>query len=60
MNAIGKAIWYVESHFADDITLDDVAEAAGLSKFHLAGAFSTFAGTSVMRHVRARRLSEAA
>lgn len=60
MNSLGKAIWYIESHFEGDITLDNVAKAAGLSKFHLVRAFSIYAGQSVMRYVRARRLSEAA
>ncbi len=60
MHSLGKAVWYIESHFAGDVTLDDVAEAAGLSKFHLVRAFGIFAGQSVMRYVRARRLSEAA
>lgn len=60
MNPVGKAVWYIESHFADELTLDDVAAVAGLSKFHLVRAFSTYAGQSVMRYVRARRLSEAA
>lgn len=60
MDSLGKAIWYIESHFEGDITLDNVANAAGLSKFHLLRAFGTYTGQSVMRYVRARRLSEAA
>lgn len=60
MNSLGKAVWYIERHFAGDLTLDDVAAVAGLSKFHLVRAFGTYAGQSVMRYVRARRLSEAA
>ncbi len=60
MKSIEKAVWYIESHFGGEISLADVAEAAGLSKFHLVRAFSAYAGKSVMRYVRARRLSEAA
>ncbi|MBZ0216886.1 MAG: AraC family transcriptional regulator, partial [Fimbriimonadaceae bacterium] len=60
MNSIGKAVWYIESHFGGEVSLADVADAAGLSKFHLVRAFSTYSGKSVMRYVRARRLSEAA
>jgi AraC family transcriptional regulator len=60
MNPVEKAIWYVESHFASDITLDDVAEVAGVSRFHLVRAFQAATGRSVMRHVRGRRLTEAA
>jgi len=60
MNPIGRAVWYIEMHFGSEISLVDVAQASGLSKFHLVRAFGTYAGRSVMRYVRARRLSEAA
>ncbi len=60
MDLIGKAVWYIETHFGGELSLDDVARAAGLSKFHLVRAFGTHSGLSVMRYVRARRLSEAA
>src|ERR1051326_3638506 len=60
MDPLQKAIWFVESHLTEEITLDDVAEVAGLSRFHLVRAFGQVTGRSVMRYVRARRLSEAA
>ena len=60
MHPVQKAIWFVEGHLADDIVLDDIAEVAGLSRFHLVRAFGAATGRSVMRYVRARRLSEAA
>ncbi len=60
MNPIGRAVWYIEMHFGSEISLVDVAQASELSKFHLVRAFGTYAGRSVMRYVRARRLSEAA
>jgi AraC family transcriptional regulator len=57
---VEKALWYVESHFADAITLEDIARASGVSRFHLVRAFAAAIGQPVMRHVRGRRLSEAA
>jgi AraC family transcriptional regulator len=60
MKSIGKALWYIESHFGSDISLSDVANAAKVSKYHLVRLFGLYTGNSVMRHVRARRLSEAA
>lgn len=60
MDSLGKAVWYIETHFGSDLSLADVACAAGLSKFHLVRAFGTYTGLSVMRYVKARRLSEAA
>ena len=60
MNPVEKALWYVESHFAQEITLDDVANVAGVSRYHLSRAFGLATGHSVMRYVRGRRLTEAA
>src|SRR6478609_995569 len=37
-----------------------IAAIAGVSRFHLVRAFAEVTGLSVMRYVRARRLSEAA
>lgn len=60
MSYLAKALWYIESHYAGDITLDDVALVGGASPCHLTRAFGLATGHSVMRYVRARRLSEAA
>jgi AraC family transcriptional regulator len=60
MDAIGKAIWFIESHFCADISLDDIARSAGVSRYHLVRAFGFATGRSIMRYVRARRLTEAA
>jgi AraC family transcriptional regulator len=60
MNPVQKALWFIESHFADDITLADIADAGGVSRYHMVRAFGAATGRSVMRYVRGRRLSEAA
>jgi AraC family transcriptional regulator len=60
MHPAQKALWYIESHLADPLTLDDISDVAGVSRFHLVRAFAAATGFSVMRYVRARRLSEAA
>lgn len=60
MNPAQKALWYIESHLAQPMTLDDIAGIAGVSRFHLVRAFAAATGFPVMRYVRARRLSEAA
>ena len=60
MNAIEKALWFIESHFANEITLDDIAKAGGVSRFYLTRAFDAATGRSIMRYVRGRRLTEAA
>jgi AraC family transcriptional regulator len=60
MNAVGKAIWFIETHFSGDISLDDIARSAGVSRYYLVRAFSVATGRSVMGYVRGRRLTEAA
>jgi AraC family transcriptional regulator len=57
---IARALWFIESHFAQEITLDDVAAVAGVSRYHLSRTFSLATGTGLMAYVRGRRLSEAA
>src|SRR3954453_9396407 len=60
MNPAQKALWFIESHLADALTLDEIAGIAGISRFHMVRAFAAATGWSVMRYVRVRRLSEAA
>ena len=60
MNPVGKALWFIESHFASELTLDDIANGGCVSRFHLARAFEAATGYPVMRYVRGRRLTEAA
>jgi AraC family transcriptional regulator len=55
-----KAFWFIESHFAEAITLDEVAAVCGLSRFQMSRLFSNATGTSVTGYVRGRRLSLAA
>ena len=60
MSPVEKALWFIESHFASDITLDEIAAVACVSRYHLSRAFGDATGHSIMRYVRARRLSTAA
>ncbi len=60
MNPAHKALWFIESHLADALTLDEISGVAGISRFHMVRAFAAATGFSVMRYVRARRLTEAA
>jgi AraC family transcriptional regulator len=60
MNSANRALWYIETHLAEALSLDAVAEACGVSRFHLTRAFGAATGYSIMRYLRVRRLSEAA
>ena len=60
MNPVAKALWFIESHSADDVTLTEIAKIAGVSRFHMVRAFGLTTGHSVIRYLRGRRLTEAA
>jgi AraC family transcriptional regulator len=60
MNPVQKALWFVESHLREPIALEEIATHSGVSPYHLTRAFDAVTGHSLMRYVRARRLSEAA
>ncbi len=59
-NPLERALWCVETRFAGPLTLDDIAETAGVSRFHLSRLFALVIGRPVMDYVKARRLSVAA
>jgi len=60
MNPAERALWFVESHFAREISLDEVAAVGGVSRYHMTRAFGAATGMSVIAYAKARRLSEAA
>ena len=58
MSVTAKAVWYIESHLDSELSLESIAEASGVSRFHLSRAFATSTGTSLAGYMRGRRLSE--
>jgi len=60
VSVTARAIWYIESHLSGDLSLEDVAGAVGVSRFHLSRAFNVTTGCAFASYVRARRLSLAA
>lgn len=60
MAPVQKALWYVESHSRDGLSLEAVARASCVSPYHLTRSFAEVFGISLMRYTRQRRLSEAA
>ena len=59
-NPVAKALWYIENNFAGELTLDEIAEVAGVSRYHASRAFGEAIGRPITRYVRCRRLTEAA
>ena len=59
-NPVEKALWFIENNLESEISMDEIAQAAGVTRFHLSRQFSMSTGLSIMRYARARRLSIAA
>ncbi|MGR4866373.1 AraC family transcriptional regulator [Caulobacter sp. LARHSG274] len=60
MNPVERALWFIESHFAQPLDLDEIAKSGGISRFHMCRAFVVATGRPVIGYLRARRLTEAA
>ena len=60
MSLATQAVWIIERNSERDLSLSGIAKACGVSRSHLANAFGTVTGVSVMQYLRTRRLSEAA
>lgn len=55
-----KALFAIERNLNRELSLGEIAERVGVSRFHLAHAFGESTGLSVMEYVRGRRLTESA
>ena len=60
MSIAAKALFVIERNSRQALTLDGIAKACGVSRSHVAYAFGTATGLSVMKYLRSRRLTEAA
>lgn len=60
MRFVGKVIWFIETNFRKGVGLEEIAEACGVSRFHMCRGFAATTGYSVMDYLRGRRLTEAA
>lgn len=57
---IERALWFIESHHAEAITLDQLAKICALSRWEMSRAFLGEMGISFSAYLRGRRLTEAA
>jgi len=60
MSPVEKSLWFIENRLSGEISLREIARAAGVSSHYLARAFGAATGHSLMHYARGRRLSEAA
>lgn len=61
MSAVLRTVWFVETRFRDsELSLDAMAEHAGVSRSHLSRIFPIATGMQLSSYLRGRRLTEAA
>lgn len=56
---ISQAISFIQTHYTEEISLEDIAGQVNLSKFHLAREFSKYMGISMNQYVINCRISRA-
>jgi len=56
---IEKIKRYMDEHYMDEITLDQLSEMAYLSKYHFTRTFTSYTGTSPYQYLTALRLNHA-
>lgn len=56
---VGQALHYIEEHYAEDISLDLVAEKIGISPFYLSRLFRAERGESFVEYLTAVRMQTA-
>lgn len=57
---LGLALKYVDRNYMNDITLDELANVAGYSRYHFSRLFRRFSGTTLKEYLNRRRVREAA
>ena len=60
MSLTNRALFIIERNLHHELSLGGIAEACGVSRFHLPHAFGDATGIAVMEYVRRRRLTESA
>lgn len=60
ISRINRVLDYIESHLANSLTLDELANVAKFSKFHFHRIFSSFIGETVFEFIQRIRLERAA
>ena len=61
VDVIPKVIDFIEEHLTtDDLDLEEIADIASYSKYHLHRLFSNIVGCTLHQYIQKRRLTEAA
>lgn len=56
---VRKLLNYIELHYANDLTLDELSDYVHLSKYYMVKLFKELTGTTVFEHLNKRRIHQA-
>ncbi|WP_158606842.1 helix-turn-helix domain-containing protein [Paenibacillus ginsengarvi] len=56
---VRKLLNYIELHYANDLTLDELSAYVHLSKYYMVKLFKELTGTTVFEHLNKRRINQA-
>lgn len=59
-DTIRDSILYIENHYKENVSLEDLAEHVGYSKFYFSRLFKEYLGLSFVNYLHKRRILEAA
>lgn len=59
MQRFNNVLNYINEHFAEDLTLEDVADCSGFSKFHFTRLFKKYTDSTFYEYLVYRRIQEA-
>ena len=59
LKELNQVIDYIEDHLTDDLSLEKIAEYAGVSDYHFRKIFFYLSGMTLSEYVKNRKLSEA-
>lgn len=57
VDAISKAIQYIEEHITEELTVDRISENINISSFYFQKGFSMLCGFTIVEYIRNRRLT---
>ena len=57
IEAVGKAIQYIEAHITEELSVEEIAKQAHISPFYFQKGFSMLCGFSLSEYIRNRRLA---
>lgn len=59
LKELNQVMNYIEDHLTDDLSLEDIAQYAGVSDYHFRTIFFYLAGMTLNEYMKQRKLSEA-